>query len=167
MRPCERQYSVLVKLGASNLRNLGSLVVFAALVVAAASSGSAFMPGEWYAALNKPSWTPPNWVFPVAWTILYILIAIAGWLAWRAGGWTPAIRAWGAGLVLNALWSYLMFGRHDIALALVDLCALWATVIVFIVTAWPISRSASYLFLPYFAWVTFAGALNFAVWQMN
>lgn len=149
------------------MRNLGSLIVFAALVVLAASSASLFMPGEWYAALNKPSWTPPNWAFPVAWTILYIMIAIAGWLAWRSGGWTPAIRAWGAGLLLNALWSYVMFGRHEIALALVDLCALWATIVVFIVTAWPISRTASYLFLPYLAWVTFAGALNFAVWQMN
>ncbi|CCB66428.1 MULTISPECIES: TspO/MBR family protein [unclassified Hyphomicrobium] len=149
------------------MRSLGSLVIFAALVAAAASSGSAFMPGEWYAALNKPSWTPPNWVFPVAWTILYILIAIAGWLAWRAGGWTPALLAWGAGLVLNALWSYLMFGRHDIALALADLVALWGAIVVFIITAWPVSRGASYLFLPYLAWVTFAGALNFAVWQMN
>lgn len=149
------------------MRSLGSLVVFAALVAAAASSGSAFMPGEWYAALNKPSWTPPNLVFPIAWTILYILIAIAGWLAWRAGGWTPALLVWGAGLVLNALWSYLMFGRHDIALALTDLVALWVTIVAFIVAAWPLSRGASYLFMPYLAWVTFAGALNFAVWQMN
>lgn len=149
------------------MRNFASLIVFAALVVLAASSGSVFMPGEWYAALNKPAWTPPNWVFPVAWTILYILIAIAGWLAFRAGGWTTAILAWSAGLVLNALWSYLMFGRHEIALALVDLCALWVTIVVFIFAAWSLSRSASYLFLPYWAWVTFAGALNFAVWQMN
>lgn len=149
------------------MRSLGSLVVFAALVAAAASSGSAFMPAEWYAALSKPSWTPPNWVFPVAWTVLYILIAIAGWLAWRAGGWTPALLAWGAGLVLNALWSYMMFGRHDIALALADLVALWVTIVAFVFAAWPLSRGASYLFLPYLAWVTFAGALNFAVWQMN
>ncbi|HML28104.1 MAG TPA: tryptophan-rich sensory protein [Hyphomicrobium sp.] len=149
------------------MRNLASLIVFAGLVVLAASSGASFMPGEWYAALSKPEWTPPNWVFPVAWTILYILIAVAGWLAFRAGGWTPAILAWSVGLVLNALWSYLMFGRHEIALALVDLCALWVMIVVFIIAAWPLSRSASYLFLPYWAWVTFAGALNFAVWQMN
>jgi translocator protein len=149
------------------LRNLGSLIVFVVLVVLASWSGSLFTPGEWYAALNKPSWTPPNAVFPIAWTFLYLLIAIAGWLAWRSGGWSPAIVAWGAGLALNALWSFLMFGRHDIALALVDLSALWLAIVAFIVTAHSIDRTASYLFLPYLAWVTFAGVLNFAVWRMN
>jgi translocator protein len=149
------------------LRNIGSFVVFAALVALAASSGSSFMPGDWYAALNKPEWTPPNWVFPVAWTILYAMIAVAGWLSWKAGGLSVAVVIWAIGLVLNALWSYLMFGRHDIALALVDVAALWLAVAAFIVAAWRIDKRASGLFMPYLAWVTFAMALNAAVWRLN
>ena len=149
------------------MRNLGTFLVFAALVAMAASTGARFMPGEWYAGLNKPSWTPPNWAFPVAWTILYVMIAIAGWLAWRTGGLSVAVVIWGIGLVFNALWSYLMFGRHDIFLALVDLCALWLAVVAFMIAAWPLDTRATYLFLPYLAWVTFAGVLNFAVWRMN
>jgi benzodiazapine receptor len=149
------------------MQNLGSLLVFAVLVVAAASSGASFMPGPWYAALSKPTWTPPDWLFPVAWIVLYAIIAIAGWLAWRAGGWTTAVLIWGAGLILNALWSYFMFGRHDIFLALVDVTALWLASAAFIWAAWPLDARAAYLFMPYLVWVTFAAALNFAVWRMN
>lgn len=144
-----------------------SLIVFIALVLAAATTGIQFSPGEWYAALNKPSWTPPNWAFPVAWTILYLMIAVAGWLAWRAGGFGPAVIVWAAGLVLNALWSYLMFGRHDIALALIDIGLLWIAIAAFIYATWDLNRTASYLFVPYLAWVTFAAALNFEVWRLN
>ena len=144
-----------------------SLIAFIALVLAAATTGMQFSPGEWYAALNKPSWTPPNSAFPVAWTILYLMIAIAGWLAWRAAGLGPAVTIWGAGLVLNALWSYLMFGRHDIGLAVVDIVLLWLAIAGFIYAAWNLDRTAAYLFVPYIAWVTFAAALNFEVWRLN
>jgi translocator protein len=149
------------------MQSFAAFVVFALLVVVAASSGATFMPGEWYAALNKPAWTPPDWLFPVAWTILYIMIALAGWLAWRAAGWSAAVAIWGVALILNALWSYLMFGRHDIGLALVDVAALWLAIAAFIWTAWPLDARAAALFVPYLLWVTFAAALNFAVWQMN
>ena len=149
------------------MRNIGSLIVFAALVAIAASSGATFMPGEWYAALKKPAWTPPDWAFPVAWTILYIMIAIAGWLAWKATGFTHAMVVWGLALILNALWSYIMFGQHEISLALLELAGLWIAIVLFIVMAWRIDQRASWLFVPYLAWVTFAGALNFAIWQLN
>lgn len=144
-----------------------SLVAFLVLVAAAALTGMQFQPGDWYVALNKPSWTPPNWVFPVVWTILYTMIAIAGWLAWRAEGLGKAIVIWGAGLALNALWSYLMFGRHEIGLALIDIAALWLAIAGFIGATWTIERRAAYLFLPYLAWVSLATALNFAIWQTN
>ena len=144
-----------------------SLLPFIACVFAAAASGALFMPGPWYANLNKPTWTPPDWLFPIAWTVLYLMIAVAGWLAWRAGGFGPAIAIWGFGLVVNALWSYFMFGRQDIALALVDVTALWFATAAFIWATWSLEPRAAYLFLPYLAWVSFAGALNFAVWQMN
>ena len=144
-----------------------SLIPFIILVLAAASTGAQFMPGAWYAALNKPAWTPPDWLFPVAWTVLYLMIAIAGWLAWRAGGVGPAIIIWTVGLALNALWSYLMFGRHDITLALVDVALLWVATAAFIVASWQLAPTAAYLFIPYLLWVSFAAALNLEVWRLN
>ena len=144
-----------------------SLPVFFALVALAAASGAQFMPGPWYETLNKPSWTPPNWIFPLAWTILYVMIAVASWLAWRAAGWSRAIAIWGAGLVLNALWSDLMFRRQDISAALIDIACLWLAVGAFVVAAWHLDRRASILSIAYWLWVTFAGALNFAVWRMT
>jgi len=149
------------------LRNISSLAVFAALVVLAAYTGAQFLPGDWYAALNKPTWTPSNWVFPVVWPILYVIIAVAGWLAWRAAGWSPAIIVWGVGLFFNGFWSYLMFGRHEISIALADIALLWLAIVAFIAAAWHVERRASYLYLPYLAWVSFAAALNFAIWRMN
>jgi tryptophan-rich sensory protein len=143
------------------------LAVFAALVVLAAYTGAQFLPGDWYAALNKPTWTPSNWVFPVVWPILYVIIAVAGWLAWRAAGWSPAIIVWGVGLFFNGFWSYLMFGRHEISIALADIALLWLAIVAFIAAAWHVERRASYLYLPYLAWVSFAAALNFAIWRMN
>ena len=82
-----------------------SFLPFAALVAAAAVTGFQFMPGVWYAALNKPNWTPPDWLFPVAWTVLYIMIAIGSWLVWPRAGWSQTVRLRGIGLILNALWS--------------------------------------------------------------
>ena len=145
---------------------LGSLAVFALLTLAAAALGAQYMPGAWYAGLVKPSWTPPNWAFPVVWPILYVMIAIAGWIAWRAGA-KPALSAWGAQLVLNAAWSYLMFGRHSIGGAFADIVVLWMAIAAFVVLAWKPARTAALLFLPYWAWVTFAAALNFAVLRGN
>jgi tryptophan-rich sensory protein len=125
------------------------------------------MPGEWYEGIKKPWWTPPNWLFPVAWTILYIMIAIAGWLVWQHSGWSTALAIWGIGLVLNALWSYFMFGRQEIGFALADVAALWLSVALFIAAAWNLDRTAAYLFVPYLVWVTIASALNFEVWRLN
>ncbi len=144
-----------------------SLGVFVLLCLAAASSGAAFSPGEWYRSLRRPAWTPPDWAFPVVWSVLYLMIAAAGWLAWEAGGFGPAIWFWGFGLVVNAAWSWIMFGRKDIGGALVDVVLLWLLTAGFILAAWDVSRTASLLFLPYLAWVTTAAALNFEVWRLN
>ncbi len=149
------------------MTKLISFLIIAALVALAASTGMQFLPGDWYASLNKPAWTPPNWVFPIAWTILYVMIAVAGWLVWQAVGWSPAILIWGVGLFFNGFWSYLMFGRHDPQMAMACIAQLWVTILLFIVAAWNIERRASALYLPYLAWVSFAAALNFAIWRMN
>lgn len=144
-----------------------ALFLFLAVTAAAASVGSFFMPGSWYAALAKPEWTPPNWLFAPVWFTLYAMIAVAGWLAWRAQGFGPAVKFWFAQLAFNAAWSYIMFGAHQIGLALLDLSAMWLMIVGFIVTVRNSSRLAAWLFVPYLAWATFAGALNFAVWQLN
>ena len=142
-------------------------IVFALLVVAAAATGAVFKPGPWYEELRKPGWTPPNWAFPVVWTVLYVAIAVAGWLVWREAGWSLAIGLWGAQLVLNAAWSWLFFGLKRMELAFADVSVLVLAVLGFIVAAREVSVTASALFLPYLAWVVTAAALNLRVMQMN
>jgi tryptophan-rich sensory protein len=146
-----------------------SFAVFVGLVIAAAAFGGQWGAGPWYNALSKPGWTPPNWLFPVAWTVLYLMMAVAGWLIWE----TPhpsrpvLLAVWGAQLLLNALWSYIFFGRKDIGVALAELSGLWVLIAVFVVLAWPVNREAALLFLPYLIWVSYAGALNAAIWRRN
>lgn len=147
-----------------------SYLTFAAfflIVLAAASTGAFFKPDEWYENLHKPSWTPPDWLFPIAWSVLYFMIAVAGWLVWSIDPTHPAMVLWAAQLVLNAAWSWLFFGRRDMASALADVGTLWLAIAGFIVLAWPISPVASALFAPYLVWVSFAAALNYRVWRLN
>ena len=142
-------------------------IVFAALVLLAASTGAVFKPGPWYAGLRKPAWTPRSWVFPVVWTLLYAAIAFAGWSVWREAGWSLPIAFWGAQLVLNAAWSWLFFGLKRMEWAMADVSLLVLTVLGFIVTAAPVSAIAAWLFVPYLVWVVTAAALNLRVMQMN
>jgi tryptophan-rich sensory protein len=146
-----------------------SLVVFVVLVVGAAVTGGIWGADAWYAGLRKPSFTPPNWLFPPAWTILYILIALAGWFVWEAGG--PgselALAFWGAQLLFNGAWSYVFFGRRQLGLALADLSLMWLCILGFILAAWDVDRRASYMFMPYLVWVSYAGALNWRILRMN
>lgn len=144
-----------------------SLLPFILAVFVVAASGAVFMPGEWYRSLNKPSWTPPSWLFAPAWTVLYIMIAVAGWLVFKAEGGRAALAVWAANLVFNAAWSWLMFGRRQIALALGDALAMLATIVLFIVLAAPVSPAAAWLFVPYLAWVSFAAFLNFTILRLN
>jgi len=143
------------------------LLVFLLLVAATAYTGMTYLPGPFYAALEKPAWTPPNEVFPPVWAALYVLIAIAGWIVWRAQGFGPLLWLWLLHLFLNGVWSYLMFGEKQITYALVDIAALWLAILAFILVAWPVRRSAALLFVPYLLWVTYAAALNFEVWRLN
>jgi translocator protein len=143
-----------------------SLVAFLLLVAAAALFGTQFEPGAWHAALEKPAWNPPNWIFGPVWTLLYVLIAIAGWLAWRARH-RVLLALWAVQLLLNALWSWLFFGLHLPFVALADIVLLLLVIVAFIVVAWPRERAAAWLFIPYAAWVGFATALNAAIALMN
>jgi len=162
-----RIITVRVHISRGIVGNWSTLLVFFGLVFVTALSGALFMPGAWYQGLAKPSFTPPNWLFAPAWTVLYAMIAVAGWLIWEKAGPSPALYAWGAQLVFNAMWSWIMFGRKEIGWALVDLIAMWLSIVAFIVLAWPVSQLAALLFVPYLAWVSFAGLLNQAIWRLN
>lgn len=129
--------------------------------------GATNLPGEWYAGLAKPGFVPPNWAFPVAWTILYIMIAIAGWRTFRRDPSGKAMLAWAAQLALNFAWSPVMFTMHQIGAALVILVCLFVTIVTYISLEMSRDKLAAALFVPYAAWVAFAGVLNAAIWRLN
>ncbi|GIF73351.1 putative TspO/MBR-related protein precursor [Asanoa siamensis] len=122
---------------------------------------------EEYGALRQPAWAPPSWLFGPVWTVLYATIAVAGWLVWRRVGFTLPLWAWTVQLVLNAIWTPLFFGAGRYGLAFADIVLLWAAIVATVVLFRRVHRPAAALLLPYLAWVTFAGALNLAVWQLN
>jgi tryptophan-rich sensory protein len=124
-------------------------------------------PGAWFAGLAKPGFNPPAWLFAPVWTVLYILIGVAGWRVWRRdrGGWP--IGLWWTQLALNFLWTPLFFGAHQVGLALLDIVLLLAVIVAFIATAWRQDRAAAWLFVPYAAWVAFASVLNASILALN
>lgn len=145
-----------------------ALGVFLLLVFLVAQLGWLFPPGEWYANLARPPFAPPNWVFGPVWTVLYVMIAVAGWLVWQAAGThSKAVAMWSTQLVLNALWTPLFFGLHALALALVEMTLLWLTIAACVVVFRRVSKIAAWLFVPYLAWVSFAWALNAGFWLIN
>lgn len=147
-----------------------SLVAFLAVNFVAALSGAVFAPGEWYQRLRKPSWRPPQIAFPIVWTILYAMIAVAGWRVWNeapAEALPLAMTVYGVQLALNAGWSAIFFGLKRMRLAFVELILLWISIAVMIVVFWPLDVLAAVLLLPYLAWVTAAGALNRAMMRLN
>ncbi|SEB34683.1 TspO and MBR related proteins [Nitratireductor aquibiodomus] len=124
-------------------------------------------PGPWYEALAKPAFNPPNWIFAPVWLTLYMLIAVAGARLWLRARRSGAIRLWWLQLVLNFAWSPVFFSLHMIGPALVIILLLLATVIAFIIASWRVDRLSALVFLPYAAWVLFAGLLNGAILLLN
>lgn len=144
-----------------------AIVTFLAAALGARASISA---ADFYASLTLPAWAPPASVFGPAWTVLYALMALAAWLVWRQGGWraaAPALVLYLLQLALNVLWSWLFFGWKQGALAFADIALLLALIVATIVAFHRVRPAAAWLLLPYLAWVTFASALNYAVWQAN
>ncbi len=122
---------------------------------------------EWYPALRKPAWTPPGWVFGPVWTLLYPMVAVAGWRAWREGRGRKRLLLYLLQMALNAAWPWLFFAARRPALALVDAVALFAAVLAPAVAFWRVHRGAALLLVPYLGWVGFAVALNYAIWRLN
>lgn len=124
---------------------------------------------DWFPLLQKPSWNPPGWLFGPVWTTLYVLMGVAVWRAWRAGG--PAaprqVRLYFVQLFFNALWSVLFFGLKQPAWALADIVVLWGLLVWLQAGLWRSDRLAGALWLPYLLWVSFATALNAAIVRLN
>ena len=154
----------------SPARSALALAGWVAVTFMVAAVGGFFRPGEWYAQLQKPVWNPPGWIFGPVWTALYTIMAVAAWLVWNRGGFA---RQWAAlslfllQLLFNALWSPLFFGLHRPGLAFANLLLLWLALVATAIIFWRARHLAGALLLPYVAWVTFAGALNFALWRLN
>ena len=145
-----------------------TLVIFLFLVLGGGIAiGIGNPPGAWYAALNKPSFNPPNWIFAPAWTTLYSLIAIAGWRTWTRERNGAAMKVWFAQMALNFAWSPLFFGAHQMKLALIVITALALAIAAFIALTRRDDKISAWLFAPYLAWVAFASLLNASLIALN
>lgn len=149
-----------------------ALIVAFGVTYAAASVGAlaSVEAGSFYAAVIRPGWAPPGWLFGPVWSVLYTLMAIAAWLVWRSAGFPAAtlpLSVFAALLVANALWSWLFFAWRLGALAFAEVLLLLALILATARVFWRVNRLAALLLAPYLAWVAFASALTWAIWRLN
>lgn len=150
------------------MRKILTHIVFVFLVVGlGAFSGVSNSPGQWYASLDKPFFNPPAWVFAPVWTLLYVLIGVAGARVWLRAPASAAMQVWFVQMILNYLWSPAFFGLQNPALGLAVVICLLGTILVFIRLSRTIDRPAALLFIPYAAWVGFASLLNLSILLLN
>lgn len=154
----------------SRLRLLGCLLLVAVIgSVGGAVTGPAIP--AWYAGLEKPAWTPPNQVFPIAWTLLYIMMAVALWRLWdkapASGSRTLSLGLFLGQLALNAVWSPVFFGLRAIEAGLFIIVALVAVLALAVWAAFRVDRLAGWLLVPYLAWVCYATTLNAGIAALN
>jgi tryptophan-rich sensory protein len=134
---------------------------------AAAATGMLFPTGAWYEALRKPAWTPPNWLFPVAWMTLYLLMSAAAARAALVEGAALGLALWSVQIAFNTLWTPVFFGLKRMRLSLFPMAGLWLSVAATCVVFFTLDLWAGLMFLPYVAWVTVAAALNLALVRLN
>jgi translocator protein len=145
----------------------GLFLTFLAACGAAAATGAMFEPGAWYDDLAKPHWTPPGWVFPVTWTLLYLFMSYA---AMRVAGLPDsgqALAFWAMQIAFNTLWTPIFFGLRRMRTALIVIGLLWLSVAATCAAFWQIDALAGALLLPYLLWVSIAFALNLSVLRRN
>lgn len=158
-------------------RHWPALLVFILLIAVVQGVGNMATMSEiptWYAGLNKAPWNPPSWVFGPVWTILYIMIALSGWLLWSQVSGdgvqkfkAPAVRYYFIQLILNFLWSPVFFALHQTEIALSIIAALFAFVVLTMLSSKTIDKRVTYMFVPYAAWIAFAFSLNAAIVYLN
>jgi len=141
--------------------------VYLAACGAAAATGALFPTGAWYAALKKPDWTPPNWLFPVAWTSLYLLMSAAAARAAMMDGAALGLALWSAQIAFNTLWTPVFFGLRRMRAALVPMAGLWLSVTATCIVFFTLDLWAGLMFVPYVIWVSVASALNIAMVRLN
>jgi tryptophan-rich sensory protein len=156
------------------MKNWVKLVVSLTLPQIAGIAGALFTEtGEssWYQTLQKPEWNPPGWVFGPVWTTLYVLMGIAFYIVWKAdvpsSQKRPALSFWIAQLVFNFFWTIIFFNLQEPGWAFAEICCLWLLILITIFSFARISKIAAWLMVPYISWVSFAGLLNYTIWQMN
>lgn len=160
------------------LSNRAKLFISLALPQLAGLIGSLFTTSSipsWYATLQRPALSPPNWVFGPVWTTLFVLMGVAFYLVWKK--WTilpwskreqrQALFVFSAQLVLNTLWSIIFFGLQSPGGALIEIVFLWLAIVVTMYTFAKVSKPAAWLLVPYLLWVSFASYLNYAIWSLN
>ncbi|KPK22679.1 MAG: hypothetical protein AMJ70_05330 [Dehalococcoidia bacterium SG8_51_3] len=159
-----------------NIRVINIVKLFISLVVCQCAGiiGSVFTAPaipNWYATLQKPAFTPPNWLFAPAWITLYLLMGIAAFLVWRVGLKNRRVRTaliiFLVQLVLNALWSVVFFGMQSPLYGVIVIAILWLMILLTILKFARISATAAWLLVPYILWVSFATALNISIWILN
>lgn len=156
------------------MKKAASFIIAITIPILIGGLGSIFTQesvSTWYLELNKPSFNPPNWAFPVAWTYLYITMGIASWLVWLKKPVSnlvkPALILYGIHLFFNLIWSYLFFTLRNPELALAEIVILWGLILVMTIRFFNISKPAGYLLIPYLAWVSFATILNASIVILN
>lgn len=160
----------VVRTRAGDLLGLGGFLVLCLAISAIGGWVTADSVGTWYRTLQKPVFNPPDWVFAPVWTLLYLMIALAGWRVWRRVGFSGAragMVAYSAQLALNLAWSFLFFGGRLMGIALAEILLLLVAIGVNAALFWRTDRLAGWLLIPYAAWVAFACLLNFALWRLN
>ena len=161
-RPIERSFSAQA-LGLAGWL-LGSFVAGGIGAVASANAAT------FYGQLTQPPWAPPAWLFGPVWSVLYVMMGVAAWLVWRRHGFAGAalaLKLFVAQLIANTLWTWLFFVWHQGAASLAEIMVLWLLIAGTTVAFWSRHRLAALLLLPYLAWVTFASALTYSLWQLN
>jgi len=149
-----------------------SLLLFLTICFSVAGAGAVLTNtsvSSWYLTINKPSWTPPNWLFGPVWTSLYFMMALAAWLIWRKVGSLKSLplTLFGLQLFLNLIWSGLFFTLQNPKIAFIEIVFLWLSILATLISFWRVRLVAGLLLLPYILWVGYAVMLNFTIWRMN
>lgn len=158
------------------IKNIAIFILFILIVQLIGFIGSVFTQPAiptWYASLNKPNFTPPNWIFAPVWTILYLFMGMSAFLVWNKNRKKKnkqiktALIIFTIQLILNVLWSALFFGLNNILLAFLEILLLWLAILLTVIKFYKISKPASLLLLPYLLWVSFAAVLNLTILLLN
>ena len=156
------------------MNNAAKLIISIVIPVAIGASAGFFTAtgvDSWYQTINKPLWNPPNWIFAPVWMTLYVIMGIALFLVWKSDTSEAlkkrAITLFAIQLVVNFFWSFIFFNQQQPGWALVEIIAMWVSILLTIFAFAKVNKTAAWLLVPYISWVSFATILNYTIWQLN